>query len=231
MHTVLIVEADDHALRAHGDELVLDGYEVRTARSDAHARAKLKDEAIDVVVIGALQIPVESVALLRDLRRGELPDSDPRLPVVALGADTDHSAVRLYQAGADIALPSAASPTLIKGALDAVAARTDSERLRRRITRVGHLTIDADARHASVDDKPLGLTRLEFDLLQVLATTPYRTFRRDELTERIWGYDPAAAGVSRTLDTHAVRLRHKLAAAGAEGLVQTVRGVGYRLSR
>ena len=51
------------------------------------------------------------------------------------------------------------------------------------------------------------------------------------MTREVWGYDPAAAGPSRTVDTHAARLRQKLEQAGAEPLVQNVRGVGWRLTR
>ncbi|MBV9198046.1 MAG: winged helix-turn-helix transcriptional regulator [Solirubrobacterales bacterium] len=75
------------------------------------------------------------------------------------------------------------------------------------------------------------LTRLEFDLLQTLASQPRKAFTRAEVTREVWGYDPHAAGPSRTVDSHAHRLRHKLEEAGAEPMVQSVRGVGWRLSR
>ena len=97
--------------------------------------------------------------------------------------------------------------------------------------RVGSLTVDCDARTAQVDDRAVKLTRLEFDLLQTLASQPHKTFTRAELTRHVWGHDPTAAGPQRTIDTHAARLRHKLDQAGAEPLVQTVRGVGFRLTR
>jgi DNA-binding response OmpR family regulator len=231
MRNVLIVEADDRTLRARGDELLLDGYEVHTARTDGHARAKLSQAGPDALVLGALEAPAQSLALLRELRSGEIPRGDPCLPVVALGADADHAAVRYYQAGADIALPSNASPLLVKGALDALAARAGGVQQRKRILRVGALTVDCDARVASVNSTPVPLSRLEFDLLQTLAGEPHRTHTKAELTREVWGYDPAAAGVSRTLDSHAARLRQKLRTAGPDPLVQTVRGVGYRLTR
>jgi DNA-binding response OmpR family regulator len=97
--------------------------------------------------------------------------------------------------------------------------------------RVGSLTVDCDARVAQVDDRRVNLSRLEFDLLQTLASQPHKAFTRAELTRQVWGYDPAAAGPSRTVDTHAARLRQKLEQAGAEPLVQNVRGVGWRLTR
>ena len=97
--------------------------------------------------------------------------------------------------------------------------------------RVGSLTVDRDARTAHVDGRTVKLTRLEFDLLATLASEPRRTFTRIELTHEVWDYDPRAAGPSRTVHRHVHRLRHKLEQAGAEEMVQTVRGVGWRLTR
>jgi DNA-binding response OmpR family regulator len=230
MHNVLLVETDDLALRERGDELLIDGYEVLAAQTAAAAKLRLAD-APEALVLGELEKPGTSLALLRELRAGEVAGSDPRLPVLALGADNDHTAVRFYEAGADIALPSEASPLLLKGALEAVLIRGGGQDQRRRLLRCGTLLVDCDARVASVGEHLVGLTRLEFDLLQTLASQPHRTFRKDELTRAVWDYDPVTAGASRTLDSHANRLRQKLQTAGAPSLVQNVRGVGYRLTR
>ena len=146
--------------------------------------------------------------------------------MLTIGADTDHNAVRHYQAGADIALPSTASPLLISAALQALNQRDPSTR--RRILHAANLTIDTTARTTTIDDNPVALTRLEFDLLAALAAQPNRTYTKQELYQDIWGYQPAA---SRTLETHATRLGHKLQTAGAQPLIQGVRGVGYRLTK
>jgi DNA-binding response OmpR family regulator len=71
------------------------------------------------------------------------------------------------------------------------------------------------------------LTPKEFDLLALLVRNPGRAFSRDYLIEKVWGYD--AAGSDRTVDTHVLRLRRKLGAAGDR--IETVWGVGYRLAR
>ena len=95
--------------------------------------------------------------------------------------------------------------------------------------RAGRLTVDCDARTAHVADRAVELTRLEFDLLQTLATQPGKAFTRAELTKDVWGYDPAAAPNSRTIDSTAHRLRKKLDEAGAEAAFHSVRGGGWRL--
>ena len=230
MRSVVIVEADDRLLREHADQLLMDGYDVHAASTAQAARIKLA-EAPDALVLCSAGTPPESIGLLRELRSGEIPRTDSTLPVLVVGADDDSAAVRYYRAGADIALPAHSSPLLVAAGLEALARRTAGAQERRRMLRVGSLTVDCDARVAQVDDRRVSLSRLEFDLLQTLAGQPHKAFTRAELTREVWGYDPAAAGPSRTVDTHAARLRQKLEQAGAEPLVQNVRGVGWRLTR
>jgi DNA-binding response OmpR family regulator len=227
---VLIVETDQLWLRERADELLMDGYEVTVAAAPDAARIKLGEGPEALVLCNAGTGP-DTIGLLRDLRAGEIPRADSRLPVLVVGADDDSAAVRFYRAGADLALPSQSSPLLVAAGLEALARRAGTEEQRRRILRVGSLTVDCDARVAQVDNRPVKLSRLEFDLLQTLASQPHKTFTRDELTREVWGYDPRAAGPSRTVDSHSHRLKQKLHQAGAEPMVQNVRGVGWRLTR
>ena len=224
MHTVLIVEADDHALRARGDELLLDGYEVVVAQTERTARIKLAGGAVDAVVLGELESPAGSLALLRELRRGAVPRADSRVPVVAIGADADQASIRFYEAGADAVLPSGPPPLLVSAALGSVITRAAGAH--RRMLRVGPISVESDARIATVDNEPIALTRLEFDLLETLARHPGTALRRDRIAKLVWNTEIVAG---RTIDSHAVRLRSKLGSAGP--LLQTVHGVGYRLGR
>ena len=230
MRSVVIVEADDRLLRERADQLLMDGYQVYTASTAQAARIKLA-QAPDALVLCSAGTGPESIGLLRELRSGAIPRADSKLPVLVVGADDDSGAVRYYRAGADVALPTRSSPLLVAAGLEALARRAAGEHERRRMLRIGSLTVDCDARVAEIDDRAVKLSRLEFDLLQTLAGQPHKTFTRAELTREVWGYDPQAAGPSRTVDSHAYRLRHKLEQAGAEPLVQNVRGIGWRLTR
>jgi DNA-binding response OmpR family regulator len=92
--------------------------------------------------------------------------------------------------------------------------------------RVGNLEIDPPARMARLHGEPLDLSQKEFALLRMLASEPTRVYTKQELLRTIWGY---ALGTTRTLDSHACRLRQKLAA-GGDRYVVNVWGVGYRLT-
>ncbi len=91
---------------------------------------------------------------------------------------------------------------------------------------IGPLTIDAHAYMASLHGNRLELRHMEFELLLLLAGDPHRVFRRDELLKAVWGYRSRAT--TRTLDSHASRLRCKLSAVGERWVINE-RGVGYRL--
>lgn len=227
MQNVLIIESDERLLRERAHQLSLDGYEVHTARADRQARLKLAEKP-DAVVLCKVDEGPQTLRLLRELRAGEVPGAEPRVPVLAVGADDESSAARLYRSGADVALPTRSSPLLVTAGLEALARRLDVEQQRRSVRRLGNLTIDDKARAVEVNHRPVKLSRLEFDLLHAMSSQPYDVISRADLTRRVWGFEPDT-GSPRLVDTAAHRLNRKLEEAGAEPRLEVVRGVGYRL--
>jgi len=94
------------------------------------------------------------------------------------------------------------------------------------VMHIGNIEIFPDRRQCFVKSTAVGLTAKEFDLLHELMKARGNVLTRELLMDRVWGYHSDAA--SRTLDTHVRRLREKLGDDG--GHVETVRGVGYRIS-
>jgi DNA-binding response OmpR family regulator len=92
--------------------------------------------------------------------------------------------------------------------------------------RCGVLVIDTEAHKVLVGGEEVRLSRLEYSLLATLATQPCRVFGKRELMQTVWGYDGIA---TRTLDSHASKLRVKLRRAGAVGFILNTKQVGYRL--
>lgn len=92
----------------------------------------------------------------------------------------------------------------------------------------GPLEIDTAARTVTFQGVPVELRRQEFALLAHLARDPMRVHDKRDLLHEVWGY--RATGSTRTVDSHASRLRRKLASAGADGWVCSAWGVGYRLA-
>jgi DNA-binding response OmpR family regulator len=95
------------------------------------------------------------------------------------------------------------------------------------VRRAGPITADLATRSVSVGALPVSLAGKEYELLLKLMTDPIRVFTKEQLLREVWGF--RSLGRTRTLDSHASRLRRKLAAAGAGSVVVNVWGVGYRL--
>jgi DNA-binding response OmpR family regulator len=152
---------------------------------------------------------------------------NPDVPIMVLTGRCDElHRVRYLQRGADDVIAKPFSYPELRERVAAVLRRSARPR-RGSMLRAGPVTIDLAARTVDVVGQPVELSRLEFDLLRTLAGEPGRVFTRAELLRDVWGYPRATR--TRTLDSHMARVRGKLRAAGADRLVVSVWGVGYRL--
>jgi DNA-binding response OmpR family regulator len=126
--------------------------------------------------------------------------------------------------GCDDCVVADAGPVEVEvGLRQLIASPTESSKL----LVMGTLVINEDAYLASIDGRRVDLTYTEFELLVFLATNPGRVFSREHLLSEVWGL--GYYGGPRTVDVHVRRLRAKLGA-GQEGLIETVRNVGYRFA-
>jgi Response regulators consisting of a CheY-like receiver domain and a winged-helix DNA-binding domain len=92
-----------------------------------------------------------------------------------------------------------------------------------KVIEVHSLKIDLEKRDVIFGDKPLELTKMEYDLLRLLAESPGRVFSREEILNKVWGFENYPS--TRTVDTHVLQLRQKI----SEDMIETMRGIGYRL--
>jgi DNA-binding response OmpR family regulator len=170
----------------------------------------------DVVILDLGLPDGEGLDVLRELRKHA---DIPVIIATARGDETDRI----------IGLELGADDYVVKPfSVRELAARIRAVARRRRVdppTDTGRLVIDRSQRRVTLDGKEIDLTAKEFDLLAVLAEEPGRAVPRQELFSRVW--DPIWIGTGKTLDVHVASLRKKL---GDASLVETVRGVGYRLS-
>ena len=227
--TILVAERDEERRSYLCAQLVADGYEPIEARAREECRLKARDHAPALVLLGGLEGPHAPLALLSEIRSGDLAASgiDPALPVIVVSPDGGElPLLRAFDAGADDVVCPEASYLELRARARALLRRASGE-LRRTRQAVGALLIDRAARTVSYQGTELALSQLEYALLDRLATEPQRVFTKQELLREVWGY--RSEGRTRTLDAHACRLRRKLAAAGAPHLVLNRRGVGYAL--
>jgi DNA-binding response OmpR family regulator len=226
---ILVVESDRQLGDALTDQLVADGFSVELARTAEHARVLAAAHTPRIAVLGWLEPPRGALALLEEIRRcGEPHDPwDRTLPAIVIGPQAHElDLLRAFDAGADDFLARPARYLELRARLLAILRRAGGA-AQERVIEVGSLRIDTSARVVTLDHRRLDLRRMEFELLVHLARDPQRVFSREDLLRVVWQY--RCDGCTRTVDSHASRLRRKLTADCETPWVITVWGVGYRL--
>lgn len=184
-------------------------------------------EALDDDAAELLELTRPDVVLAADSLAAELCRRAANVPIIVLGrADSDPvDRVRAFEGGCDdyIARPFHYEELLarIRAVLRRVTPPADERVV------VGDLLIDRAARRVTVGGVPVALAAKEYELLVKLAGEPSRVFTKEQLLREVWGF--RSLGRTRTLDSHASRLRRKLASAGGD-FVRNVWGVGYSLT-
>lgn len=221
---VLVVEDDVAIADAVLYCLRREGMSAEVAETLGAARGMLACGAVDVVVLD-LGLPDGSgFSLLPSCKNAP---GDTRV-VVLTSRDEDVECVAALEAGADDFVTKPFSPRALAARVRAVARRGTKPTASGRAPARAGLVVDLERRQATWSGVDLGLTKIELDLLAVLAEAPGRVRTREQLVARVWGDTFALS--ERTVDSHLKGLRRKLSEAGAPpSLVETVRGIGFTL--
>jgi len=226
--TILVVEDDGPTRAFLADNLIADGYEVLAADCARDGLRLMESGRPDLAVVDVGLPDATGYDLMRLVRQADGIASriDPDTPLVILsGRADDVSRVRGFERGADDFLAKPFCYPELRARIAAVLRRSHGRPALGRM-RVGQLELDPATREVLLRGDTIHLPAKEFALLRTLAADPTRVFRKEELLRAVWGY--RSMGVTRTLDTHACRLRRRLRVHG-DRFVVTVWGVGYRL--
>lgn len=227
-HKLLVAQADRAQREQLAAQFDLDGYDVHEAPTSKALVATARRVSPAVIVLGPLERPAAAGLVLRELRQGHVDHLDANVPVVTLGGGDPVSELRAYEAGSDHHRSLDVPFVLLRAVVAAVVRRATGPAAAPRVLQLGSLTVDVASREVSIDGDLVEVPAREFELLRTLAVDPTRVFTKQELLKGIWGYEDPRS--TRTLDSHACRLRRRLADGGQPGLVRAVWGVGYRLT-
>ncbi|MCE7081214.1 response regulator transcription factor [Streptomyces sp. ST2-7A] len=225
---LLLVEDDNHVAAALVAVLGRHGFAVRHARTGEEAIERLRAETFDAVLLDLGLPDADGFEVCGRIRRlAPVPvimvtaRADVRSRIHGLNLGADDYVVKPYDMGELLARIHAVSRRSAgEGPGETAPRRADAEQT----LHAGPVTVEPATRTVSVEGNPVTLTRKEFDLLALLARRPGVVFRREQIISEVW--HTSWEGTSRTLEVHVASLRSKLR---RPELVETVRGVGYRL--
>ncbi len=221
MPLVLVVEDEPEIAEILEGYLRREGFRTERAWDGRQALHLLRAAQPDLVLLDIMLPEMDGLEVLRRIR------SDGNTPVILVTARTEDLDKLLgLELGADDYVTKPFSPREVVARVKAVLRRAVPLGEPRTLLRVGPLEIDSQKVVVRVGAERLDLTPTEFRLLETLARTPGKAFTRAELLEAAL---PESDALERVVDVHLKNLRRKLEQAGAGGLLETVRGVGYRL--
>jgi two-component system catabolic regulation response regulator CreB len=243
MPKILVVEDEPAIAESLAYSLRRDGFTVTIAPNLAAAERETVDGTTDLVVLDLMLPDGSGFDLIGQIRRR----GQGTAMIVLSSRDDEADRVAALETGADDYVTKPFSPREVVARVRAVLRRSSpppsgaanaSRPPKEGTPHVGGqpqapgtvpLTADEATRRATVHGRLMDLTRVEFDLLACMLGAPGRVFTRAQLIDRVWG--DGFAITDRTVDSHVKGLRKKVAEAGGDaGLVETVRGVGYRVT-
>jgi len=201
------------------------GFQVREAADAPAARRRIAEQVPDLILLDWMLPGVSGVEFARSLKKDDLTRRVPIIMLTARGDESDR--LRGFEVGADDYVTKPFSTRELSARIKAVLRRSTPDGEDERIE-VNGLLLDTAGHRVSAQGEEIHMGPTEFRLLHFLMAHAERAFSRDQLLDRVWGVNVYVE--DRTVDVYILRLRKVLAPFGYDALIQTVRGLGYRLS-
>jgi len=218
---ILVIDDDPAITGLLRRGLSYEGFAVDTAHSGEEGLALARERPPDLVILDIMMPGLDGLQVMERLRA-----ADPELPILLLTArDAPADQVRGLEAGADDYVVKPFTFEVLVARVRALLRRRHAERPA--LLRFADLVLDTGTYTARRGEREIHLTALEFKLLQEFMRHPRQVLPKDQLLERVWGYD--FGGNTNVLEVYVKQLRQKLEAGGEPRLIHTVRGVGYVL--
>ena len=221
---ILVIEDETDIREMLALRLKKERFQVLEAGEGMTGLKKAQEEQPDLVLLDLMLPFMNGLDILRKLRENR---KTAQLPIIIVSAKGEESDVIVgLELGADDYVTKPFNMSVLLARINALLRRFQTSEAPAKIVSVGSVEIDSDRFLVTVDGEPISLTRTEFGILYALATSKGRVLTRNQLIDEAIGSD--ALVTDRTIDVHITSLRGKLGE--ARELVETVRGIGYRLA-
>ena len=227
MMNILVVEDDRDIREMVCQSLAQNDYLTIGCPDVEKAKQSIKKQCPDCLVIDWMLPDGSGVDLIRWLRRKKRYRQIPVLMLTARAQESDK--ITGLDSGADDYLTKPMSLRELNARVKALLRRPAVYQEQMDEIQAGPLRLNTRSHEVSVGAAPIDLTRTEFKLLKLFIENPKQVFSREQILDAVWGVNTYLG--DRTVDVHILRLRKLLKPHGAAGMIKTVRGAGYRLSR
>ena len=221
---ILIVDDEEDILSLVEYNLKKEGYRTIGVKTGEAALQLVEEETPDLIILDLMLPEMDGLEVCRILKSNENTSDIPIIMLTAKGEEAD--IVVGLEIGADDYVTKPFSPRVLLARTKALLRRKTKEPISKEIIQVENLVIDTGKYLVTIEGKPISLTSTEFNLLRFLAQHRGKVFTRNQLLDNVWKDETFV--IDRTVDVHIRSLRKKLGSAA--NLIETVRGVGYRLA-
>lgn len=217
MYKILIVDDEEDILEIIRYNLNQEGYITETAGDGEEAIQKVGYFKPELVILDIMMPIMNGIETLKELKKS--PSFDNTLVLFLTALNNEETEVTGLNLGADDYIVKPIKPLLLLSRINALFRRTNKEK--ENIIRIDDLVIDLSKYLVIYQGNEIRLAKKEFELLTLLASKPGRVFKRQEILNKIWGFDVFVG--DRTIDVHVRKIRQKVG-----NFIATVKGVGYR---
>jgi len=220
---ILVVEDEEKIIRLLCDYLQAAGFRTSTQADGDRVISQMKTDSPDLILLDIMLPGKDGMELCREIRQFS------NVPIIMIPARVEEIDRLLgLELGADDYICKPFSPREVVARVKAVFRRGHTESRAHHLV-VGSISLDDETHQVTIDKQVLNLTPNEFGLLKIMMRQPNRVFSRNELINRVQGYD--FEGYDRTIDTHIKNLRKKIAQQlSGQEIISTVYGVGYKFN-
>lgn len=225
--TILVVEDEESIRDMLTFTLENAGHTLVSVANVPSAKKILAEHDVELVLVDWMLPGGSGLSLVKSIRENE---ASRDLPVIMLTARAEEEDITAgLDAGADDYVTKPFSPKELQSRIKALLRRSRERRANNTVLTVGPLAMDTAAHRVVAHTSTIELGHTEFKLLRFFMENTERVFSRSQLLDSVWGTDTFIE--ERTVDVHILRLRKALKPSGADELLQTVRGAGYRLTK
>jgi len=223
---ILVVEDDRDIRELVCQSLTQNDFRTTGCRDVQEAKQSLAELTPDCLVVDWMLPDGSGIELIRWMRRKKQYQQIPVLMLTARAQESDM--ITGLDSGADDYLTKPMSLRELNARVKALLRRPAAYQEENDVIQVGPLGLNASTHQVFVGDAPVNLSKTEFKLLQLFMENPKKVFGREQILDAVWGVNTYLG--DRTVDVHILRLRKLLKPHGADGMIATVRGTGYRIS-